>query len=238
MYRSIAFYNMFKVRKNLRNVIAGTICLTTVTVFLGCGKDDKEPPEPVKDPLTYDEGVVINGVKWATRNVGAPGTFVAKPEDAGMFYQWNSKVGWSSIDPLVNSNGGIEWIHPWKGGFEVPSENDVWETANNVCPDNWRVPTVEEQKKLLEVNSEWTSVNSIEGRRFGNGNNTIFVPAAGHRFGENATLHHSASSPGSFWSSTANGKDNAYNIIFSSDTVRIGNTSNRDVGSCIRCVAK
>ena len=29
-----------------------------------------------------DKGVVINGVKWATRNVATPGTFAANPEVA------------------------------------------------------------------------------------------------------------------------------------------------------------
>ena len=43
-----------------------------------------------------ETGVEINGVTWATRNVDAPGTFAAKPEDMGMFYQWNSKVSWTT----------------------------------------------------------------------------------------------------------------------------------------------
>jgi len=43
----------------------------------------------------HDEGVVINGVKWATRNVDRPNTFAETPESAGMFYQWNDKIGWS-----------------------------------------------------------------------------------------------------------------------------------------------
>lgn len=34
-----------------------------------------------------DEGVEINGLIWATRNVDAPGTFAKNPEDYGMYYQ-------------------------------------------------------------------------------------------------------------------------------------------------------
>jgi hypothetical protein len=45
MYRSIAFYIMVKVRKNLRNVIVGAICLAGVTVFAGCDKDPKDNPD-------------------------------------------------------------------------------------------------------------------------------------------------------------------------------------------------
>jgi len=39
-----------------------------------------------------DEGVVINGVKWATCNVDNPGTFVNRPETTGKIYQWNRKT--------------------------------------------------------------------------------------------------------------------------------------------------
>ncbi|MCL2510946.1 MAG: hypothetical protein FWF09_02730 [Bacteroidales bacterium] len=42
-------------------------------------------------------------MKWAIWNVDKPGTFAAKPEDAGTFYQWNRKIGWSSTNPMVNS---------------------------------------------------------------------------------------------------------------------------------------
>jgi len=45
-------------------------------------------PTLSNDPYT-DAGVIINGIKWATRNVDMPGTFAANPEDAGMFYQWD-----------------------------------------------------------------------------------------------------------------------------------------------------
>jgi len=35
-----------------------------------------------------EKGVIINGIRWATRNVGAPGTFVENPEDYGEYYTW------------------------------------------------------------------------------------------------------------------------------------------------------
>ena len=127
---------MIKSRLNLRNVATIAACLAVVTMFSGCGKDDKEPP---KDPLTYDKGVVINGVKWAIRNVDKPGTFAVNKESAGMFYLWNSKVYWSTTDPAE----GVaipEWNNSWNGGYETPSIDDVWQTANDPCPQGWRVP--------------------------------------------------------------------------------------------------
>jgi uncharacterized protein (TIGR02145 family) len=52
-----------------------------------------------KDTLTYEKGVVINGVKWATRNVGEKGKFVYSQEQHGIDYTlWDAQnacpVGW------------------------------------------------------------------------------------------------------------------------------------------------
>jgi len=43
-----------------------------------------------KQSLTYDKGVIINGVKWATRNVDTHGIFAATPQDKGMLYNWTT----------------------------------------------------------------------------------------------------------------------------------------------------
>ena len=52
---------MIKVRLNLRKVVAIAICLAGFSVSNVLAQDN-----------TTDQGVVINGVKWATRNVGKP----------------------------------------------------------------------------------------------------------------------------------------------------------------------
>jgi len=140
-------------------------------------------------------GVVINGVRWATRNVDAPGTFAAKPEDAGMFYQWNSNVGWSTTEPLINSNGGTDWYY-------INPYGDSWEKANDPSPAGWRVPTYEEQLKLYsdKVTCENTTLKGINGMKYTDKATgaSIFLPAAGRRSGGVifAGLH------GYYWSST------------------------------------
>lgn len=75
-----------------------TVILFIVSsMFVSCDDSDKEPT------ITNSvDGVVINGVRWATCNVAAPGQFATNPEDAGMFYQWDDTIGWSSI----NTNKG------------------------------------------------------------------------------------------------------------------------------------
>jgi len=166
-----------------------------------------EQTKIVAATLTTDPGLVINGVKWATRNVDAPGTFTAAPESAGMFYQWNRKMGWSSNDPLVNSDGGTEWNRTIPEGTE-------WEAVNDPSPAGWRVPTVEEFKTLLDtikVYSEATSQNGVKGIRFtdkATGNN-IFLPNAGYRYPkiECGTTLISVGNYGYYWSSSQDFRD-------------------------------
>ena len=131
--------------------------------------------------------VEINGVKWATRNVDAPGTFAANPEDAGMFYQWGRPIGWSSIDPLINSNGETNWDTTQ---YKLV-ENCIWEKENDPCPPGWRVPTEAELHGLLDAIIEWEmiTVNGVEGWRFGAEDNTIFLPAAKGRNYFNGEMH-------------------------------------------------
>ena len=154
--------------------------ITTITAQTG--KQTEIYIVTVRDLLTYDEGVVINGLKWATRNVDAPGTFAAKPEDAGMFYQWNRNVGWSATYPRVNSNGGTTW------DSSTPS-NVPWEVANDPCPIGWRIPFMgaygmnEEFFTLFDtdyVSNVWSSANGMTGRKFTDraSGNSIFLPAA------------------------------------------------------------
>ena len=77
---------------------------------------------------TDPDWVEIAGVRWATCNVNTPGTFATKPEDAGMFYQWNRKIGWSATNPMVNSNGGTTWSNLF------PDVTTTWEADKNPCP--------------------------------------------------------------------------------------------------------
>ena len=155
---------------------------------------------------TFDEGVVINGVKWATRNVDNSGTFTANPEDVGMFYQWNSKIGWSSTDPMISTNDEATWK------ILTPPTNNHWKKNNDPSPTGWRVPTLNEIKKLLDINKvshEWTTVNDIGGMKFTDitTGNSIFLPAAGLRY-PNKSLSYVM--PGNYWSSTQNTGSTSY----------------------------
>ena len=141
-----------------------------------------------------EQGVYINGVTWATCNVGDYGAFVSNAEDYGNYYTWV-------------------------------------EARNNACPSGWRLPTYEEIKKLIDGDSQWTTINGVGGRIFGSGNNTIFLPAAGSRVGMRVGAN------GCYWSSELTGANNSLGVIISfSNGVAMLSNLHRTDGLSVRCV--
>ena len=185
---------------------------------------------PVFPPT--EVGVVINGIRWATRNVDAPGTFADNPEDAGMFYQWNRRIGWSSTDPMTDSNGNTVW------NSSIPA-GTAWTQANDPCPAGWRVPTHQELISLRDAGHEWVSNwndTGINGRLFGTAPNQIFLPAAGDRRSTTGELL-LVGSFGSYWTSTRYADYTAQSSWFGSGGVGVG-WAWRASGFSVRCVAE
>lgn len=199
------------------------ISLTGI-VFTSCGDDGNEPAAAD----TTDPGTVINGVRWATRNVNAPGTFAATPESTGSFYQWNRKKAWAAAGNVSDWDSSI------------PS-GDSWAAANDPSPEGWRVPTRDELDKLRDtekVSSEWTVVNGVAGRRFTDlaTGNSIFLPAAGYRFASNGTNEY-AGMLGDYWSNTKSSNSSAYHMDFTNEELGENNDSRAD-GLSVRPVAE
>ena len=135
---------------------------------------------------TTDVGVLINGVVWATRNVDAPGAFAATPEDIGMIYQYNIRVGWryaTQYADILSTNGSTVWN-------TTQNYNPVWEAANDPCPNGWRVPTIIEAQSLIDAGSYimygyasdgyWKPIYRVYGSSvYGETDNTIFLNTKG-----------------------------------------------------------
>ena len=177
-----------------------------------------------------EDWVIISNVIWATRNVDMPGTFAANPESAGMFYQWNRKVGWSSTDPLVNSNGVKTWDN------SIP-KGDGWISENDPCPTGWRVPTLGEVFGIWDK-SEWTTINGVNGRKFGGQFNSIslFLQAAGRR--DNSGILSDAGYRGFYWTSNMDSDGNPPFLLIYDDGRGWALWFESRYGLSIRCVKK
>jgi len=192
------------------------ITLSILTLFASCGT--RSGNATISDCI---DGVVINGVRWATRNVDMPGTFAETPESFGMLFQWNRKKAWSATDERA-----VGWN-------DTPDLGTTWYAENDPCPVGWRVPTEQELRSLDEVNSVWTRQNRVRGRLFGTAPNQIFLPAVGanNRYGE----FQLSGVWGFYWSSTLYSATTSWSLL-SGDNTNLMHFFHAH-GLSVRCVA-
>ena len=217
-----------------------TITLFILALFTSCGGRRTV----VQDPATFDEGVVINGIRWATRNVDAPGTFAESPESAGMLFQWNRKRGWS-FPAILKYVNYLEELERWECIEELEvyfeqmlaewdsteAEGTRWYAENDPCPPGWRVPTLQELQFLTAV-SIWTTHNGVNGRLFGTAPNQIFLPAVGSPYDLDSNTR------GFYWSSTECPEYNsAWYLDFATEHKGKGYFAGRAFTVSIRCVS-
>ena len=188
-----------------------------------------------KPAVIPKEGVLINGVIWAKYNVDEPGKFAAKPENPGMFYQWNRIKAW----PALNQVDGWDTTLP---------EGDTWEEANDPSPAGWRIPDTNDIQKLCDtqkVTRVWTTENNEKGMKFTDKatGEYIFMPAVGFRYYTDGSVRCNKYDPfnpqfGYYWSSKGKNNSSAWGMDFGSSGVYNEFDYNRIFGFPIRCVAK
>ena len=170
-----------------------------VAICNSCESGNDEPDNGEKQVNTDGNGdensdwVLINGVRWATRNVGTPRIFVQNPEDYGEYYQWNK--------------GTAECLPADYYGYGGYPNSTFWLPVNDPSPAGYRVPTSAEIQSLLnatKVTNEWTTRNGVNGRKFTDkaSRKSIFLPAAGNvDMGVSLHYYH-VGEEGNYWSST------------------------------------
>jgi uncharacterized protein (TIGR02145 family) len=203
-------------------------------------------------------GVVINGVRWATRNLDVGGNFAETPETPGALYQWgrladgHESPASNTTDVLADSdtpghsgfilapNSPQDWREPkndalWNAG----TENAPVKSANDPSPEGWRVPTDAEFATLLDgtkVTRVWDA--DKKGYTFtdkDNPENSVFFPAAGFRSGI-AGQESSVGLYGNYWSSTP---VSAYTRgLYFDDDSAVKGYDFRAHGQSLRCVAE
>ena len=201
------------------------ITLSILTLFASCGtRSGNNQPTRVTEISSCLDGVVINGIRWATRNVDMPGTFAETPESFGMLFQWNRKKAWNAVD---------EEVEGWDSSFP---EGTKWYAENDPCPEGWRVPTVDELRSLQDAGSEWTMQNRVRGRLFGTTPNQLFLPSAGWRRSSDGSFN-GLNAVGNYWSSTQSGVLSAMYLWFPAGHVSESSLW-RQNGMSVRCVSK
>lgn len=88
--------------------------------------------------------------------------------------------------------------------------------ALKACPAGWRVPTREEIESLACSESRWTTVNGVAGRRFGGGEGSLFLPAAGRRRASTGLMH---GDTGFYWTATKATFRGRYDFVFDEEKV-------------------
>lgn len=150
-----------------------------------------------------------SGVLWATCNIGA-----SCPEEFGDYFAWGETQPKDCYD-----------VHSYKHCKEgmtnltkycTSAANGYWGFKDNICellPEDdaatanwggkWKMPTIGDCLNLFDsrfTTTKWTTHHGVYGRMVTSNSNgrSIFLPAAGYRFG--ATIS-GIGQHGSYWSS-------------------------------------
>ena len=212
----------------------------------------------------YGYGIVIGDVVWAPVNCGyEPANGEYKGYPYGKLYQWGRKYGqgYDSNDASYPSGANLVQgpVAPSWGSsadhsheFFYGAENwcnqqidDLWKdsngkTANDPCPEGWRVPTTDELASLSRNYSAWTKDALEHNGRYLTGEYTymegisqVFFPAAGYRDYDNGGINRRGYD-GFYWSSPSFFAY-AYRLVFGSGYVSL-NSCYRADGYSVRCV--
>ena len=136
---------------------------------------------------TYVDLGLPSGLLWATCNIGA-----TSPEEYGDYFAWGET---SPKEEYTEENS----LTYGKQMSDI-SGNAQYDAATANWGGDWRMPTRAEQQELLNnCTWTWTTQNGVNGYNVeGPNGNSIFLPAAGDRYGSSL---YSAGSNGYYWSS-------------------------------------
>ena len=166
-------------------------------------------------------------VKWATCNVGA-----SSPGDYGSYFAWGetsskSSYSWSNYRWCNGSYDNLTRYNTDSSYGTVDNVNllNSWDDAARAnWGGSWRMPTKSEFEELLKnCTRSWTTQGGYRFTSKKNGN-SIFLPAAGHRYGAEFNF---VGSYGYYWSSSLNSDNpnNAWGLNFGSTSGSMSSSS-------------
>ena len=192
--------------------IIACLFLALSSFLVSCGDSKNDP----YNGHEYVDLGLPSGIKWATCNVGA-----TKPEEFGGYYAWGETEEKSnySLSTYKWCNGSYDSLTKYCTDSDygtvdnkttLDPEDDV---AHVKWGGSWRMPTLDEQNELLNnCTWTWTTLNGVNGYKVtGPNGNSIFLPAAGYRYGTEA--NYSTGSYGYYRSSSLSSNDSYYACI-------------------------
>lgn len=233
-----------------------------ITGWTGTGNVTVQPTETnaLANAVAVDLGLP-SGTKWANMNVGAEevtdyGTYFAWGETSGYTDENNYAKTYFSWDTYAWCKGtnttftkycptakqSSNWWNASGTGAQAADNKTQLELGDDAARANWggkwRMPTQTEMQELLDgTDQEWTTINSVAGRKFMKKSDHsvyIFLPAAGCRY---SASFDGQGSGGYFWSSTLNPDypGNAWYLLFYSGGAYVSYNS-RCRGYTVRAV--
>ena len=212
----------------------------------------------------YEYVEMGDGLKWATMNVGATkpeeygdyfawGETEAKTDFTWATYKWmqSGQSGWKYITKYTIADEQKEGI--WYDGDAFIGDNKTSleysdDAARQIWKGTWRIPTDAEWTALRnEENFKWDWTDDYEGTGIagrivtskveGYAGNTIFLPAAGRRYGSSLSY---AGSCGFYWSSSLyeDYSDYASYVYFNSEELLRDISLRRCYGFSVRPVSE
>ena len=185
--------------KYLQKLFFLLVMVSSFALVCACSEDEENELYAENEPTEPDNGVIEekyeavdlglpSGTMWATCNVGA-----SFPEDFGEFYAWGE----------IETKGDYKWkTYKWCKGTEysmtkycTESYYGTVDSCSILTPsddvatvkwgEKWHIPTIYQIEELfLFCSWTWTEQNGVKGYFvLGPSNESIFLPAAGIRYG-------------------------------------------------------
>lgn len=199
---------------------------------------DKIVASGVQNGHEYVDLGLPSGTKWATVNIGAD-----TPEDFGNYYSWGessnkNNYSWATYSWKVSGQvtNGVESI-PLEENGTIKSLSKTVDTATNLWGGEWRMPTLEEWKELIDnCTSYAVKLNGVAGRAFlGSNGNMIFIGAPGYRYSNSYSSDY-----GYYWTSVQSSETYAHHALIPTSKTSTPSTSTtyKYYGCTIRPVFK
>jgi uncharacterized protein (TIGR02145 family) len=166
--------------------------------------------------------------------------FTPSWEINGAYWHWGrlaeAAAGPTATDPKVGAVIGWNTTVAADGSWADGSK-----TANDPCPDGYRVPTKAQWEGVVANNTKtnvgtftFSATNYGAGKKFGD---QLMLPAAGDRSKDDDGVCSNRGAYGSYWSSLQISTSGARSLNFSSGPASII-TNSRAQGNSVRCIAQ